>query len=54
MARGQVGELGVVDTGFKRVGAGRVQEPIAHHCPDRMGGDHRLGDQAVDGAKDSD
>ncbi len=52
MAHGQVGELGVVDPDFKDVSARRVQEPVAHHCPDRTGRDHRLRDEAVDGAKD--
>jgi hypothetical protein len=52
VARGQVGELGVVDGDFEGVGARRVQEPVAHHGADGTDRDHRLGDEAVDGAKD--
>ena len=48
---GQVGKLRLVDPGFEDVSARGVQEPVAHHRPDRTGGDHRLGDEAVDGAK---
>ena len=51
MARGQFGELGVVDADFERVGACRVEQPVAHHRADRAGRDHRLGDQAVDRAE---
>ena len=51
VAHGQVGELGVVDADFEGVSARRVQQPVAHHRPDGTGRDHRLGDEAVDGAK---
>ena len=37
---------------FERIGARRVQEPVAHHRADGLGRDHRLGDEAVDRAKD--
>ena len=52
MAHGQVGELGVVDADFEGVSARRVQQPVAHHGADGTGRDHRLGDEAVDGAED--
>ena len=52
MARGQVGELGIVNADFECVSARRVEEPVAHHCADGIGRDHRLADKAVDNAED--
>ncbi len=53
MAHGQVSELGVVNAHFNGVRARRVQEPVAHHGSDGSGRDHRLGDEAIDGAKNN-
>ena len=53
MAHGQVGELGGIDADFEGVSARGVQEPVTHHCPEGMGRDHRLGDEAIDGAKNN-
>ena len=52
MAHRQIGGLGVVNADIERVSAGSVEEPIAHHRANRMGGHHRLGDEAVDRAED--
>ena len=51
MAHGQVGELGLVEADFEGVSARRVQKEVPHHRPERTRRDHRLGDEAVDGAK---
>jgi hypothetical protein len=48
----QVRQFGVVNADFESVSARRVQETIAHHCPDRIGRHHRLADEAVDDTED--
>ncbi len=51
MTRAQVGALGL-DAARERVCARGVEEPVAHHGAEWTGRDHRLGDEAVDGAED--
>src|SRR5204863_8524041 len=53
MAHRQVGGLVGVNGYVEGVGAGGIEEPVAHHRPKGLGGQHRLGDEAVDRAKDS-
>src|ERR1700716_3040251 len=52
MTRSHVSELGVGVAAFSGVRARRVQQLIAHHCRDRASRHHRLGDEALNGAKD--
>ena len=52
MTHRQVGGLGLVDVDVERVSTGGVEEPVAHHRANRVGGQDRLGNEAVDRAKD--
>ena len=49
MTRGQLCRLVVVRAVFEGIGARRVEKPVAHHRPHLPGGDHRFGDEPVDG-----
>ena len=53
MAHGQIGGPGVVNFDFEDVGARGVEEPVAHHRPDRTRCHDRLGDETIHGAKDN-
>ena len=43
----------VVNGDLQRVNARGVEEPVAHHRSKRLGGHHRLGNEAVDRCKDA-
>jgi hypothetical protein len=53
VTHGQVSGLAVVNAHFEGVSASRVQQPVAHHGPHGAGRDHRLRDEAVDGAENT-
>jgi hypothetical protein len=43
----------IIHADLEQVGAGRVQQSIAHHCADGPGRNHRLGDKTVDRIKEN-
>ena len=53
MAHGQIGELGVVNFDIEDVSEGGVEEPVAHHGPDRPCRHDRLADKTVEGGQNA-